>query len=152
MKVLKVDGGMTVNGILMQIQADVLACSAAPDYRGDDRAWCGLCGRFGDRFWSVRPRSCPSGNWTRRSTQQGLPLIGEERVQEVEKGGEKNAELDAREESPSGGEPSSVGRGGFCVKSFMVGSLASVGALMLGSFLMGRMRVIRQLALENGRG
>ena len=26
MKVLKVDGGMTVNGILMQMQADVLAC------------------------------------------------------------------------------------------------------------------------------
>ena len=107
MKVLKVDGGMTVNGILMQMQADVLACEVQRltivETTGLVRpmrpVWRQASGQ-------VRPRSCPSGNWTRRSTQTRGPTaaIGEGTVQEVEEG-EKTLNWTPEEESPSGGEP-----------------------------------------------
>ena len=140
MQVLKVDGGMTVNGVLMQMQADVLACEVQrPTIVETTALGAAYAAGLATGFWASEAEVMAQWQLDKTFNPDSGDYGEERRGREfarwkraVQRTLDWTPEADSAGAAGGGG-----GTGGFCFKSFMVGSVVSVGVVLLGSFLMG---------------
>ena len=143
MQVLKVDGGMTVNEVLMQMQADVLACEVQrPTIVETTALGAAYAAGLATGFWESEAEVMSQWQLDKTFNPDKALYGGERRDREFKRW--KRAvrrTLDWTPEddtdSVSGGS-GGINGGGFCVKSFIIGTGLGVSALFLASYLLGR--------------
>ena len=145
MQVLKVDGGMTVNGVLMQMQADILGAEVQrPTIVETTALGAAYAAGLAVGFWGSEHEVMQQWQLDTTFNPDKRAYSEERRRAEFarwKRAVQRTLDWTRKQDPPSRtlGNDSSIADGsGFCVKSFMVGSVVSVAALLIGSYLKGR--------------